>query len=106
LTARGKYLAIALVPAALLALYFFVSHEPRSGKSVFHDEGCVKCHRYRGMGMGVIDLSRVTEHRSDTWIQDQIVDSRKHNPSSGMPRFGYLQEEEIEALLRFLHGEG
>lgn len=106
MTARGKYLALSLAVAALFAMYSIFSHEPRSGKSIFHDEGCVKCHRFRGTGMGVIDLSRVTEHRSDAWIREQIMDSRRHNPASGMPRFGHLPKDEIEALLEFLHGGG
>lgn len=97
-------LGLFSVAAFIIALYLYES--PRKGKAIFREEGCVKCHVFRGTGMGVIDLSHVTKHRSDTWIRDQIMDSRRHNPYSGMPRFGYLSEAEVDNLIRFLHGKG
>lgn len=99
-------IALGLLAAAVLTLALYLHGNPRKGKAIFRQEGCVRCHVLRGMGMGVIDLSRVTEKRSDAWIRDQITDSRRHNPASGMPRFGYLSDAEIDNLIRFLHGEG
>ena len=75
---------------------------PKDAKGMFKSE-CVKCHTYKGIGSGIIDLSDVTEYRSDTWIKDQIIDARRHDPNSGMPRFGFLSEGEIDSLVQFLH---
>jgi len=101
-----QLIALCLAIAAALALAVYLHGSPRKGKTIFREEGCVRCHVFRGAGAGVIDLSRVTERRSDAWIRDQITDSRRHNPYSGMPRFGHLSDAEIDNLIRFLHGKG
>jgi len=99
-----RFIIVMAVIVIGVIVYFVVrSAETRDGETIFRQEGCVKCHVFHGIGIGIIDLTKVTEQRSDTWIQDQIVDARRHDPGSGMPRFGYLSESEIDSVIKFLH---
>lgn len=98
--ARVLLLAIAIAVAAVLFVgYSIVAPE---GAEIFERESCVKCHTLRGHGMGVINLTGVTERRSRAWIIDQLTDARLHSPRSGMPRFGHLSQAEKDALLKYL----
>lgn len=91
--------AMATITAALL----LAGCSPKDAKGIFKSE-CVKCHSFKGIGSGIIDLDDVTEYRSDIWIKDQIIDARRHDTDSGMPRFGdALTEEEIDSVIQFLH---
>lgn len=94
-----KAVTITVLMAAALVV---VACGPRNAEGLFKSE-CVKCHSYKGIGSGIIDLSDVTSYRSDTWIKDQIIDARRHDPNSGMPRFGFLEESQIDSLVEFLH---
>jgi cbb3-type cytochrome oxidase cytochrome c subunit len=99
-----RFIIVMSVIAIGVIIYFTVkSSEIRDGQTIFKEEGCVKCHVFHGMGMGIIDLTKVTKRRSDTWIRDQITDARIHDPGSGMPRFGFLSDDEINSLIEFLH---
>lgn len=95
----------ALIILALVGLFVIAACSPKDAKGLFKAE-CTKCHSYKGIGSGIIDLDYITENRSDTWIRDQIEDARRHDPNSGMPRFGgALTSEEIDALIQFLHSD-
>lgn len=97
----GKLLIVtALISSA--ALILLLGCAPKDARSLFESE-CTKCHTFKGIGSGIIDLSNVTTRRSDTWIKDQIIDARRHDPNSGMPRFGFLPEKQIDELIEFLH---
>jgi len=99
-----RFIIVMSVIIIGVIIYFSVrSTEVRDGETIFKEEGCVKCHVFHNIGMGVINLNNVTKQRSDTWIRDQITDARIHDPGSGMPRFGYLPDEEISNLINFLH---
>jgi len=88
---------------ALATLFTLAACSKKDATGIFKSE-CVKCHSYKGIGSGIIDLSDVTEYRSDTWIRDQIEDSRRHDPNSGMPRFvDALTSAEIDMVIQFLH---
>lgn len=87
----------------LLALLSLVSAcAPPDGLEVFTREGCTLCHHYEDIGHGPVDLTNVTERRSEAWIRDQLRNARLHRPDSGMPSFAHLSRAEVDALLRFL----
>ena len=97
---RATLLLITL--GAIGALVFACT--PISGKELFQSEYCPACHIYKGIGKeGALDLSEVTSRRSDEWIRQQLEDSRKHRPDTGMPSFAHLSKKQVEALIRFLH---
>jgi cbb3-type cytochrome oxidase cytochrome c subunit len=89
-----------LLLLALLPL--IVSCIQPEGAEIFTREGCILCHRHGGIGHGTVDLTNVTERRSEAWIRDQIHDARLHSPDSGMPSFAHLSPQEVDALIRFL----
>jgi len=103
---KRKTKTVTLIAAMAIATIFsFAACSPKDAKSIFKSE-CVKCHSFKGIGSGIIDLSDVTEYRSDTWIRDQIEDARRHDPYSGMPRFSdALTSAEIDMIIKFLHSE-
>lgn len=86
------YLVIA---AAGLAYYL----RPIDGLEIFKRERCTLCHFIGTPEPGKIDLTRVIERRSETWIRDQIIYPKSHNPASGMPSFGHLSNREINAII-------
>jgi cbb3-type cytochrome oxidase cytochrome c subunit len=89
----------------LAIAYFILKPDFRNGKAVFKSEGCVNCHRFKNIGYGAIDLSNVARTRTDGWIRDHIKNPKLHDPLAGMPSFDYLPEEEIQALIDFLHSD-
>jgi cbb3-type cytochrome oxidase cytochrome c subunit len=73
------------------------------GAALFRNQGCVDCHSFKGKGGEICpDLTAVTHRRSGGWIRQQIKDSKKHYPNSGMPSFGHLSYREVSAIIRFL----
>jgi cbb3-type cytochrome oxidase cytochrome c subunit len=98
-----KFLIWGII-VSLAASYVIISRfGERDGKTIFRQEGCTSCHVLRGTGFGAIDLSDVTERKTDAWIRDQIKNARLHDPDSGMPGFGHLEDRELDALVGFLH---
>ena len=75
------------------------------GKALFIKEGCVKCHTFRGIGTGPIDISEVSKKWSDDRLRDQITNPQVNKPDTGMPNFGDLSERQVDALIKFLHGK-
>jgi cbb3-type cytochrome oxidase cytochrome c subunit len=73
------------------------------GAEVFKREGCITCHTFKGQG-GVVgpDLTYVTKNRSDSWIKDQIRNSKANNPDSRMPEYKHLSGGEVNAIVRYL----
>ena len=99
-------MTVTLIISMVISILFaFTACSPKDATGIFKSE-CVKCHSFKGIGSGIIDLSDITKSRSDAWIRDQIEDSRRHDPYSGMPRFGdALTSAEIDMLIKFLHSE-
>jgi mono/diheme cytochrome c family protein len=98
-------ISIALAAAFIAAVFTLAACSSKDAKGIFKSE-CTKCHSFKGIGSGIIDLSDVTEYRSDTWIRDQIEDARRHDPNSGMPRVvDALSEAEIDSIIGFLHSD-
>jgi cbb3-type cytochrome oxidase cytochrome c subunit len=101
----GNLFLSAVVVLLLLTVFVGYLLFPADGGEIFVRENCDKCHTLRGEGLGTIDLTDITQRRSRTWIREQIIDGRRHDPQSGMPRFGHLPEKDIKALTDHLEGE-
>jgi|Deesub1362A_J573_1020465.scaffolds.fasta_scaffold13774_2 cbb3-type cytochrome oxidase cytochrome c subunit len=81
---------------------FLASCAP-DGAKLFQKEGCINCHRYKGVGGSICpDLTDVTKRKSEAWIRQQIKDPTVNNPNSKMPRFGHLSDKEIDAIISYL----
>ncbi len=95
---------IVVVAALIVAAAVLLVYQPQpDGKELFHAEGCINCHSFKGEG-GEIgpDLTAVSKRRSDEWIRQQIRNSKKHNPDSRMPSFDYLSASQINAIIKYL----
>lgn len=95
---------LAVAAVVVIFTVYYLASAP-DGAELFDLENCVKCHSFRGRGMGVIDLTDVAKRRSRTWIHDQIVNSRLHYPNPGMPSFAHLSRRQINALVDYLEGK-
>jgi mono/diheme cytochrome c family protein len=95
--------AVLLALVVIAASYTFFRPD---GKTMFIEQGCVRCHTFRGVGKGAIDLSHVSEKWSAERIRDQIRNPRVNNPETGMPNFGHLSDRQVDALIEFLRGKG
>jgi cbb3-type cytochrome oxidase cytochrome c subunit len=83
-------------------IFLFTQGSP-NGAELFRSQGCIGCHSFKGKGGETCpDLTAVTQRRSDGWIRQQLKDSKKHYPNSGMPGFGHLSYREISAIIRYL----
>lgn len=100
-TLQAVVTAVLLVLVVIAASYTFFRPD---GKTLFLEQGCIRCHTFNGIGKGAIDLSHVAEKWSAERIRDQIMNPRVNNPNTGMPNFGHLSERQVEALIEFLKG--
>ena len=75
------------------------------GKNLYNQNRCDLCHRIGGQG-GVIgpDLSKVGSKYDTQWLVKQIKDPKSHNPTTQMPAYPQLLDNEVEALVGFLTG--
>ena len=116
--------------AVLLSFYFLSSCNPGTssddiatdsatilkGKNSFTAK-CASCHNFNQYGMGIgPQLSEITTENSVSWIKNFIRDPKKAIDSGDttaiklfkqykalMPSFGYLPDEEINAIIAFMH---
>ena len=73
------------------------------GATLFHEQGCIQCHRFRGEGgMMAPDLTAVTKRRSDDYILHYIHNPKASNPHARMPAFPHLSKQERLAIIAFL----
>jgi mono/diheme cytochrome c family protein len=87
----------------LLIIYFTMIQGAANGEKLFKNQGCINCHSFKGKGGEACpDLTSVKNRRSDSWIRDQIGNSKQHNPNSMMPVFDNLSRGEINAIIRYL----
>ena len=76
----------------------------KAGGDLFKSQGCAVCHRIGSTG-GTIgpDLSgEGLKGRSREWLSDQLRNPKAHNPSSVMPPFAALSQDEIGQLVDYL----
>jgi cbb3-type cytochrome oxidase cytochrome c subunit len=109
--ARARYALAIAASCGLLTAVITGCTSPRPGAVIFKEEGCVVCHHHSGTGNttgnGPIDLTRVSERRTNGWIREHIINPKIHDPNIGMPSFAHLSHAEITSLIEFLKkGEG
>ena len=78
----------------------------KAGGDLFRSQGCAVCHRIGSTG-GTIgpDLSgEGVKGRSRQWLSDQLRNPKAHNPSSAMPPFTALNQEQVGQLVDYLQG--
>lgn len=75
-----------------------------SGKSLFSQKGCSKCHEAEGVGTG-IDLSRIGSRPGidEGYLEEFLENPGAVKPGTPMPNM-QLSEEEAHALARYLEG--
>lgn len=74
-----------------------------NGAELFKEEGCIHCHRFKGIGgnMGP-DLTAVTERRTENWVETYLKGPRKVNPAARMPPFDHLTGLQVKAIYAYL----
>lgn len=87
---------------ALAIILSLTSCAKPDGAKLFDKAGCTTCHKFKGMGIGVIDLSNVSSERDRVWVREQITEPRRHRADTGMPSFAHLKSSEIDALTDFV----
>jgi mono/diheme cytochrome c family protein len=102
---KTNFLRVLLAAVAVLTLFGYYFIFAPDGAEIFNRENCIKCHSLKGEGIGLIDLTGVSERRSREWIQDQITNPRLHDPHPGMPSFAHLSDREVAALIDYIEGE-
>jgi ubiquinol-cytochrome c reductase cytochrome b subunit len=80
----------------------------KAGAELFANQGCVACHTVHGQGGSVgPDLSNIgAQGLSRTWLTQQIRDPKSHDPTTAMPAFGGLSDQQVSHLVDFLEGLG
>lgn len=87
----------------LIIFAILLSSCARTGEDLFVSKGCIRCHSFKGEGGNIgPDLTAVTRRRSDGWINQQIRNSRTHNPHSRMPDYSGLSDYEIHSIIAYL----
>ena len=88
--------------AALMA-YIILSGCTYDGDVLFHEQGCINCHRFKGSGgmMGP-DLTAVAERQSREWMNQYLANPKRKNPQARMPAFTHLSKHERQAIIDFL----
>ncbi len=95
----------AIVVAILLIIVFLISRKEPQGALLFKSNGCIKCHAIKGKGGSVgPDLTYVGQRRSRSYIVEQIVNPKSHNPDTAMTSFAHLPEKDINDLADYLSG--
>jgi cytochrome c len=91
---------------------FITPGNPREGKRVFIEKGCMKCHSIRGEGgKEGGDLGRkaktfyksLTQIASSMWNKGPTVLARMSQTQSGLPKFTPKEMADLLAYLYFLH---
>jgi len=99
---------MVIAAAVIIALIIFVARSYfflPNGKTLFIEQGCVRCHTFRGVGNGPINISNVSQKWSNERLRDQIRNPSTNNPETGMPNFGHLSRRQMNALIKFLNGK-
>jgi mono/diheme cytochrome c family protein len=91
---------------------FITPGNPREGKQIFAEKGCIKCHSIRGAGgKGGGDLGRkakdfyksLTQIVSIIWNKGPTVLAKMAQTQSGIPKFTPKEMADLISYLYFLH---
>ncbi len=74
------------------------------GEKLFHSQGCSSCHKVNGQGGNVgPDLSNIANAgHSRQWLAQQIRAPKSHKPSTVMPSFSNLSDQQVNDLVAYL----
>ncbi len=80
----------------------------KAGAELFSTQGCEACHTVHGQGGHIgPNLSNIgAQGLSDQWLTTQIRDPKSHDPSTEMPSFKSLSDEQVKHLVDFLQSLG
>ena len=80
----------------------------KAGAKLFSSQGCVACHTVHGQGGNIgPNLSEIgSKSLSDQWLTTQIRDPKSHDPSTEMPAFKSLTDQQVKNLVNFLQSLG
>lgn len=80
----------------------------KAGATLFSQQGCFACHTVHGQGGSIgPNLSNIgAQGRSRTWLAQQIKDPKSHDPSTKMPAFSSLGNQQVNHLVDFLESLG
>lgn len=74
------------------------------GKQAFHKYDCMDCHTILGDGTQYApELGRLGITRTDAFLKAYMKDPASINPSTGMPTFKHMTDEEATDLVAFLN---
>ena len=81
-----------------------VPENVKKGGELFHSVGCISCHRINGEGGSVgPDLSNEGKRgRSREWLTKQIRNPKAHVPTSLMPPFTSLSDQQVDYIVDYL----
>jgi mono/diheme cytochrome c family protein len=94
---------------------YIVPGNPRDGKKIFAEKGCIKCHAIRGVGGGEAeDLGKkakkfytsLTQMVSIMWDKGPVVFEKMSQTQIGIPKFTPKEMADLIAYLYFLHFSG
>jgi len=74
-----------------------------NGEELFHTEGCITCHRFKGAGgsMGP-DITAISQIKSESAIDSYLKNPGKSNTQARMPSFAHLSRAKRKAIISFL----
>jgi ubiquinol-cytochrome c reductase cytochrome b subunit len=92
--------AVAVSPSA--------SPGVQAGAKLFSSQGCIACHTVHGQGGNIgPNLSNIgAQALSRAWLTQQIRDPKSHDPSTAMPAFTSLSDQQVNQLVDFLESLG
>ncbi len=99
-------------PGASLTEHVTVSAEApesvREGAKLFSSQGCIACHTVHGEGgnIGPNLSSTGGQGLSDEWLTTQIRHPKEHDPTTAMPSFDSLSDQQVKQLVDFLQSLG
>jgi len=81
-----------------------LSPSAQEGSKLVHTLGCLGCHSINGTGGTIApDLSHeVAKVHSKVWIITQIHDPKKHDPTSIMPAFTNVNDQQVSDIADYL----
>jgi ubiquinol-cytochrome c reductase cytochrome b subunit len=84
------------------------SESAKEGAKLFSSQGCVACHAVHGEGGNIgPNLSNIGgQGLTDQWLTTQIRHPKEHDPSTAMPAFDSLTDQQVKHLVDFLQSLG
>ena len=100
---RFKAINFRVIYCGLILAVTLAGCSNYNGEQLFHTEGCVTCHRFKGTGgsMGP-DLTAITQIKSNSAIVSYLKNPEQYNQQARMPSFAHLSKSKRKAIALFL----